>query len=189
MKLPLPRGRPDVGANFVVKNDQARRVALILNGEIEQRRRREARVIHLADGVRRKFHGVARVQQHGEDAVGFAAVAFQVGALGARENVPVHVPQIVARRVRAIFGEFLAEAEIRRAVQAVDEAVDDGLRHQIQTGNSGEHGGIEKALQHLKNYLLINFAMRQVAQTSVCGGMLDLSQRARSWNTQRKPTD
>ena len=50
-----------------------------------------------------------------------------------------------------IFGEFLAETEIRRAMQAVDEAIDDSLRHQIQTGDSGEHRGIEETLQHLRS--------------------------------------
>src|SRR5579864_2135256 len=34
MQLPLPGGRPNVRANFIVKDDQARRVALILNCEI-----------------------------------------------------------------------------------------------------------------------------------------------------------
>src|ERR1019366_4673989 len=150
MQLPLPRGWPDVSANFIVEDDQARRVALILNREIEQRRRSEARVVHLAHGMRGKLHRVARVEQHGEDTVGFAAIAFEVGALGAGKDVPVHVPQVVARRIRAVFGEFLAEAEIRRAMQTVDESIDDSLRHQIQAGNSGEHRGIEKALQHLR---------------------------------------
>ena len=150
MQLPLPRGWPDVSANFIVEDDQARRVALILNREIEQRRRSEARVVHLAHGMRGKLHRVARVEQHGEDTVGFAAIAFEVGALGAGKDVPVHVPQVVARRIRAVFGEFLAEAEIRRAMQTVDESIDDSLRHQIQAGNSGEHRGIEEALQHLR---------------------------------------
>ena len=79
-------------------------------------------------------------------AVGFAAIALQVGALGAREHVPVHVAQIVARRVGAVFGELLAETEIRRAVQAGDEAVHHGLRHQVQAGDAGEHRGIRKRL-------------------------------------------
>ena len=84
--------------------------------------------------------------------LGFAAVALEVGALGARKDVPVHVAQVVAGRVGAVFGEFLAEAEIRRAMQAVNESIDDRLGHQIQTGNSGEHRGIEEALQHLPTF-------------------------------------
>jgi hypothetical protein len=75
-------------------------------------------------------------------------LALEVSALGAGKDIPVHMAQIIARRVRAVFREFLAEAEIRRAMQAVDESVDDSLRHQIQTGDSGEHRGIEETLQH-----------------------------------------
>jgi len=46
-QLPLPRRRPDVRANFIIKDDQARRVALVLNRQIEQRRRGEPGVVHL----------------------------------------------------------------------------------------------------------------------------------------------
>ena len=117
-ELALPRGGPDVVAHLIVEDDQAGGVALVLDGEIKQRSGREARVIHLVDGVGRVLHGVAGVEQHGQQAVGFAAIALQVGALGAGEDVPVHVAQVVARRVGAVFGELLAEAEIGRAVQA-----------------------------------------------------------------------
>src|ERR1700722_20588733 len=127
VQLPLPRGRPDVGANLIVKDDQARCVALVLNREIEEGRGREARVVHLVYGVRRKFHRVAGVKQHGEDAVRFSAIAFEVGALGAGEDVPVARPQLVAWRAAAVFGDFLAETEIRRAMQAVDESIDYSL--------------------------------------------------------------
>src|SRR5258708_7189731 len=51
--------------------------------------------------------------------------------------------------VRAKFSEFRAETEIRQAVKAGDETVDYSLRHQVQAGNSGEHGRIEETLQHL----------------------------------------
>ncbi len=98
--------------------------------------------------MRRELHGVAGIEQHGQDAVRFAAIALQVGALGARKHVPIDVAQIVAGRIGAVFGELLAETEIRRTVQAGDETIDDSLRHQIQTGDSGEHGRIEKSLQH-----------------------------------------
>ena len=146
VQLPLARRGADVVAHFVVENDQAGGIALILDGEIEKRRGRVARVIHLGDAVRRVLHGIAGVEQHGEQAVGFAAIALQVGALGAREDVPIHVAQIVAGRIGAVFGELLAEAEIRRAVQAGDEAVHHRLGDQVEAGNSGEHRRIEKAL-------------------------------------------
>src|ERR1019366_7327161 len=98
--------------------------------------------------MRRKVHGVAGIQEHGEYAVRLASVALQVGALGARKHVPVHMAEIISGRVRAVFGELLAETEIRRAVETGDEPVDHSLRHQVQTGDPGEHGRIEKALQH-----------------------------------------
>ena len=56
--------------------------------------------------------------------------------------------QIVARRVGAVLRELLAEAEVRRAVQAGHKAVDDRLRQQVERGDAGQHLGIEKALQH-----------------------------------------
>src|SRR5258706_1142670 len=148
-KLALSRRGTDVGANFMVKDNQAGSVALILDGQVKQRGRGETRVIHFGDGVGRELHGVAGIEQHGEYAVRLATIALQIGALGAGKYVPIHVAKIVAGRVRAIFREFLAESEIRRAVKAGDETVNDSLRHQVQTGNSGEHGRIEETLQHL----------------------------------------
>ena len=58
--------------------------------------------------------------------------------------------KIVAGIIGAIFGELLAETEIGRAVQAGDEAIDHGLGDQIEAGDGGEDGGIEKALVHEK---------------------------------------
>ena len=123
--------------------------------------------------MRRELHGVAGIEQHGEHAVRLAAITLQIGALGAGKHVPIHVAKIVARRVRAVFGEFLAESEIRRAVQAGDEAIDDSLRHQIQAGNSGEHGRIEETLQHL------------FSQAFAGGGMCSSSRRRISSESMR----
>jgi hypothetical protein len=139
VQLPLAHRWTHIVANLVIEHDQARGVALILYRQIKQGSGGEPRIVHFAYRVRRKFHGIAGVQQHGEHAVRFTAVAFQKGSLRACKNIPIHVAQIVARRISAVLGEFLAESEIRRAMQTVDEAVDDGLRHQIQAGNSGEH--------------------------------------------------
>ena len=89
--------------------------------------------------MRRELHRPAAIQQNGQLAVGFAAIALEIGALGAREDVPIDVTQIVARSVGAVFGELLAETEIGRAVQAGDEAVDHGARHQVQAGDASEN--------------------------------------------------
>ena len=89
--------------------------------------------------MRRELHRPAAVQQNRQLAVGLAAIALEIRALGAREHVPIDVAQIVAGRVGAVFGELLAEAEIGRAMQAGDEAVDHGARHQVQAGDAGEN--------------------------------------------------
>ena len=74
------------------------------------------------------------------------AIAFEEAAVGAGEDIPVDVPQVVALGVGAVLGEFLGEAEVRRAVEPGDEAVDDGLGDQVEAGDGGESGGVEEAL-------------------------------------------
>src|SRR5450759_3271444 len=69
------------------------------------------------DPVRAELHRPAGVEQNGDLAIGLAAVALEIHALGSRKHVPIDVPQIVAGIVGAVFGELLAEAEIGRAVQ------------------------------------------------------------------------
>ena len=93
-------------------------------------------------------HGVAGVEQDGQQAVGLAAIALQVGALGAGEDVPIDVAQIVAGRVGAVLGELLAEAEIGRAVQAGDEAVDDRLGDQVEAGDAGQNRRDRESAAH-----------------------------------------
>jgi len=85
-QLPLPRRRTYVRANFIVKDDQARRVALVLNRQIEQRRRGEPGVVHFIYGMGRELHGIAGIEQYGEHAVRLAAIALQVSALRARNT-------------------------------------------------------------------------------------------------------
>jgi len=90
--------------------------------------------------------------------------------------------EVVARRVGAVFGEFLAEPKIRRTVQAGNEAVHDSLRYQIQTGNSGEHRGIEKALQHGKSCLPWH------RHSGLCGFLLfHTIANCRPWQTPHRP--
>ena len=68
--------------------------------------------------------------------------------VGAGEDVPIDVAQVVALGVGAILGELLGEAEVGRAVQAGDEAIDDGLGDEVEAGDGGERGGVEEALEH-----------------------------------------
>ena len=117
-----------------------------MDRQVEERRGQIAGVIHLVDAVRAELHGVAGVEQHRQQAVGFAAKALEIQALGARIDVPIDMAKIVAGSVGAIFGELLAEAEIGRAVQAGDEAIDHGFGDQVEAGDAGEDGGVEEAL-------------------------------------------
>ena len=56
--------------------------------------------------------------------------------------------QIISRRVGAVFGEFLAEAEVGRAVEAGHEAVDNRFRDKVKRGDACQYRGIQKALHH-----------------------------------------
>src|SRR6202011_1775113 len=102
IKLALARGGTYISAHFVVKNDQTRGVALCLRREVKKRRRDVPRVLDFLDLVRGVIHGAAGVQEYRQQRVRFAAVAFQVSAFGSREDVPVHVTQVVTRGVGAI---------------------------------------------------------------------------------------
>ena len=136
-----------VVAHLVVEHDHARGIALRGAPCRTERGRQVARVVQLVDAVRAVAHGGAGVEQQREPRVGLAAIALEIAALGAREDVPVHVTQVVALAVGAVLGELLAEAEIGRTVQAGDEAVHHRLRHQVQAGNAGQDFRIQITLR------------------------------------------
>src|ERR1700722_1440932 len=114
MQLALAGGGPDVVAHFIVKDDEPGRIALVVNSEIEKRGSGKARVVHLAwpRGAGGVIHGIAGGEQYGELAVGIAAIALQVAALGAGKEVPIHMAQIVPGRIGAVLGELLTETKI-----------------------------------------------------------------------------
>ena len=137
----------DVVDHILIENDQTGGIAL-LGGEIGERCGDIAGVIELADFARAVGHGRAGIEQDQELGVGFAFEAFEVDAVGAGEDVPVDVAEIVAFDVLAVFGELLAEAEGGGTVQAGDEAIHNGLRDEVEGRDGGEDGGIEESLQH-----------------------------------------
>ncbi len=55
---------------------------------------------------------------------------------------PIEVPQIVARLVRPVLGEFSREAAPRRAVETREEAVNDPSRDDFEVAEAGEGGWI-----------------------------------------------
>ena len=88
------------------------------------------------------------VEQDQQLRIGFAAVALEEARVGAGEDIPIDVAQIVARRVGAILGEFLGEAEVRRAVEAGDEAIDDGLGDRSRPEMEARVARGQEALEH-----------------------------------------
>jgi hypothetical protein len=95
--------------------------------------------------MRAVAHGRAGIDHQSELRVSFAAIALQVHALGAGEHVPIHMAQVVAGAVRAIFGEFLAEPEVWRAVQARDKTIHYCFGDQIEVRDAGQQRRIDEA--------------------------------------------
>src|SRR5262249_33099874 len=60
-QLSRPRRRANILAHLLVEDDEPGRVALLVNGEIEERRRKIARVVYFAGRAGRVLHGVAGV--------------------------------------------------------------------------------------------------------------------------------
>jgi hypothetical protein len=140
-KLSLACGRGDVVFDVFVEDNEAGGVAL-LRGHVDETGRHVAREIEFVDGMRAIAHGGAGVEQDQQLGIRFAAIALQIHALAAGEDIPIDVAQIVTRRVGAVLGELLAETEIGGAVQAGDEAVHDGLGDEVESVDGGESGRI-----------------------------------------------
>ena len=73
-----------------------------------------------------------------EVGVGVGLVLLDVVAIGPRVQPPVDAADVVAGDVAAVLGEVDRRAEERRAVQAVDEALDDGAREQLEVADPRE---------------------------------------------------
>ena len=82
------------------------------------------------------------------------------------------MPQVVAGCVCPVLSKFLAESEIRRSVQTRYETFDDRSRDEIQAGNLGQNGGIEKAVCDFCGHFILTTGSRlpfkQAAQDLVC---------------------
>src|SRR5262249_38660714 len=104
-------------ADLLVEHDQAHRIVLTC-GEIRESGGENLAVLELAHAARAVVHRRAGVEQDHQPRVGLAFIATDVSSLGARVDIPVDEARIVAFDVGAIFLEFLAEAVVRRAMQA-----------------------------------------------------------------------
>ena len=140
-ELPLAGGGRDVVLDVFIEDDEAGRIALGV-GHVAERGGDEAGVIELGDAGGAEAHGGGGVEEEEELGIGLALVAFEEAAVGAGEDVPIDVAEVVALGVGAILGEFLGEAEVRRAMESGDEAVDHGLGYQVEAGDGGERRGV-----------------------------------------------
>ena len=140
-QLPLTGRRRDIIDDVVVEHDQPSRIALPIS-HVRQRSGDETRVINLVNLVRAVRHRCGGVEQNQELAVGLAAIALEEAFIGPREHVPVDVAEVVALGVSTVFGKFLGETEVGRAVEAGDETVDYRLGDQVEAGDGVESGGV-----------------------------------------------
>ena len=92
-----------------------------------------------------------------------ASVLLDVVAVGPREQPPVDAADVVAGHVAAVLGEVDRRAEVRRAMQAVDEAVDDRAREQFEVADPRENLRIDepRARHHRAVGVMLLHTLRQ----------------------------
>jgi len=78
------------------------------------------------------LHALADVQHEIADQVRLVLVLLQVVLVGAAEDLPIQVPQIVTGRILSVFGELDREAVIGTAMQPRHISLDDVPGAQLQ---------------------------------------------------------
>src|SRR5215510_6505479 len=66
-------------------------------------------------------------------------------AIGAREQAPIEIAQVITRIVLTIFGELGRETCERRAVQPGHESLDDGAGQQLKRADPRQNFRVDKA--------------------------------------------
>src|SRR5262249_21967514 len=84
------------------------------------------------------------VEQQMQVEVGLRVVLLDVELVLPAIEFPVEVAEIVAGQVLAVRGEFNGEADIRAAMQPLEEAFDRGARDELQVLQRGEELGIDQ---------------------------------------------
>ena len=138
----LGRGR-HVLDDVVVERDEPDAVALAVH-QIGQAAGQHLAVIELGDAAAAVAHRLRHVEQHREVGVRVRLVLLYVVPVRARVQPPVDAADVVARDVAAVLGEIHRRAEVRRAVDAVDEAVDDRAGDELEVPDAREHHGIDE---------------------------------------------
>ena len=129
----------------VVEADEANGVAL---AEQEQRDRgREllgVRELGEARGGAAPRHRSAHVEDDRRAEVGLLLVLLDDPSIRARGDLPVDVPQVVARLIGTILGELHRESLPGRTVQSGEKAVDDPASDDLDVAERRERGGVEQ---------------------------------------------
>ena len=142
-ELEVARRRRHVLQHAIVEGDEPHAVALLVR-EVEERGGQEPPVVQLRDGARAEAHGCRHVERHHAVGVRVGLELLDVVAVGPGEHAPVHAAQVVAGLVAAVLGEVEREAHVRRAVEAVDEAVHHRARHQFEVAHPRQGGRVHE---------------------------------------------
>src|SRR5262249_14420724 len=118
------RAGRDLLDNSFVERQKSDRVVLA-NSEICQGRCEVLCILELRHLRAAVVHRGARVDQQMDLRVCVSLIFFYVEAIGASQQLPVEMSEIVARHVLPVLGEVGREPEVRRAVKTRDEAFDD----------------------------------------------------------------
>ena len=142
-QIALHRARRQIAGDALVEQHQPNRVTL-MDHQIAQRRGEIVGVIELTDfaGVNNS-HRRRLVDEYITFEIGFFFKLLHVKTVGFAVNFPINVADLVAGHVLPMLGKFDAEAVIRAAMQAGDEAFDDQARTQIHIGQARDRGGLE----------------------------------------------
>ena len=161
--LHVLRRRRHVLDDVVVEGGEPDAVALPVD-HVGQAGGEDAAVIQLRDAPAAEGHGLRDVQQAGEVGVGVRLVLLYIKPIGAPEQLPVHAPDVVPRRVAAVLGEIDGCAEVRQSVHPVDEPLDDHPRDQLEVADAREDHGVHEPRP-------ANHSALNVVTHYLCGGV------------------
>ncbi len=130
-------------ADLLIEGDQADRV-LLVDHQIAERGRKTDAVLEFGElltiGV---THRSRQIHHQVAGQVRFRLELLDVEAVGLGVNVPVHVGNIVAGRVLAMFGELDRKPLERAGVQPRDEALNNELGAEVEPRHLADDGRVQ----------------------------------------------